>query len=285
MKVFIISGLSGSGKTVGLHSLEDMDFYCIDNLPANMLPAVLDHCREQHLYQVAVSVDSRNISSLRQLPAQIELLKDKDIDVNIIFADADNDILIRRFKESRRKHPLSSKSTSLLEAINTERKLLQGLRESAHFVIDTSDKNTHQLRRQIRAYVLGARDNNLILLFESFGFKYGIPRDADYVFDVRCLPNPYWEQDIKHLSGLDQPVIEFFEKQELLTQMFDDISTFIDRWVPHFKEENRSNLTIAIGCTGGHHRSVYLSEKLSKHFADKYHAMTRHRDLTDTASH
>lgn len=283
MKLLIISGRSGSGKSTALNMLEDHGYYCIDNLPASLLPALAQRVSDQsaELPLVAVSIDARNIpTDLAQVPEIIERLKHISLRTEIIFLDASSPTLIKRFSESRRKHPLTTEKIGLRQAINMETSLLEQIALLASLSIDTSNMSLHQLRDTIKTRVVERDESGLALMFESFGYKYGVPIDADVVFDVRCLPNPYWEPDLRPLSGLDAPVEHWLRSQESVESMYEDLCHYLVKWLPKFEENNRSYMTVAIGCTGGQHRSVYLSERLKRHFADKIkNVQVMHREL------
>lgn len=283
MKLTIISGRSGSGKSTVLHILEDRGYYCIDNLPASLLPALADRISndDTHLPNIAVSIDARNISAdLQQAPEIISELKARELPTEIVFLDATSQTLLKRFSESRRKHPLSNESTDLREAIDIESALLESISMMANLVIDTSNMSLHKLRDLVKSRLLDNNETRMALLFQSFGFKNGVPVDADLVYDVRCLPNPYWDTALRSLTGLDADVIAFLDSQEEVQQMVDDISAYLEKWLPRYESNNRSYITVAVGCTGGQHRSVYIGEKLSKHFAGKIkNVQIRHRDL------
>ena len=283
MKLFIISGLSGSGKSTVLHVLEDIGFFCIDNLPISLLSnfaAQMVSTPERFYEYAAVGIDARNRSEdLKRFPAILAGLRTANLSCEVVFLDADDNILIKRFSETRRKHPLSQGNVSLAEAINLERQLLDPLSHEADLYLETSHTNLHQLRDIIKERLTKSDNKSLSLLFMSFGFKHGVPADADYIFDVRCLPNPYWEARLREYTGRDKPVMEFLEKHDAVTEMHDDIKNFAEKWIPRIKAADRTYLTIAIGCTGGHHRSVYLIEKLSQHFAKQYDLIVRHREL------
>ena len=283
MKLLIISGRSGSGKSTALNMLEDHGYYCIDNLPASLLPALAQRVSNQsaELPLVAVSIDARNIpSDLEQVPEIIEQLKLLSLRTEIIFLDASSPTLIKRFSESRRKHPLTTEKIGLRQAINLETGLLEQIALLASLSIDTSNMSLHQLRDTIKTRVVERDESGLALMFESFGYKYGVPIDADVVFDVRCLPNPYWEPDLRPLSGLDAPVQHWLRSQQSVESMYEDLCHYLLKWLPKFEENNRSYMTVAIGCTGGQHRSVYLSERLKRHFADKIkNVQVMHREL------
>ncbi|MFT5571345.1 MAG: UPF0042 nucleotide-binding protein [Cryomorphaceae bacterium] len=283
-KFIIISGTSGSGKTIALQVLEDLGFYCIDNLPASLMldmaARVLGNNTADH--NCAISIDSRNQDFLGDLESSFSTLSTFNIETRIIFIDADDNTLLKRYSETRRKHPLSDGETTLVEAIAKERKLLSHIHDIADRHINTSRTTPHELRSIIRDDSTRSKDHSLTLLFQSFGFKYGSPNDADYVFDVRCLPNPHWQAELKPLTGLDQAVKDFLDEQEPCEEMFKQIGGFIAHWLPHFVRDNRNYITVAIGCTGGQHRSVYLTDKLQQHFLnDKtIQTLARHRELS-----
>ena len=285
MKVIIVTGLSGSGKSVALHTLEDVGFYCVDNLPGSMLPELisrLDQSVEMNHDSVAVGIDAR--SEPDSLGALIQIIDDLDklenLTVDILFLETNQEILLKRFSETRRKHPLSNQATPLLSAIKKEQNFLLTLKERADLVIDTSRLNLHQLREIIFKRMVGREKENLALLFQSFGFKYGSPRSSDFVFDVRCLPNPYWDPAIRTYTGLDEPVRQFLESHEVVEEMYGSIKDFVERWLPVFESENRSYLTVSIGCTGGRHRSVYLTNRLLEHFTSlSSNVSVHHREL------
>lgn len=283
MKLMIVSGRSGSGKTTCLHLLEDLGYYCVDNIPASLLDALATRLSAENLRleKVAVSIDARNISEdLKQFPEIYSRLEACAISGQIIFLDADDNILLKRFSETRRKHPLSSEHLGLMEAITYEKELLAPISALADLTINTNDLSIHQLRDIIKNRVAENEHLGLALQFQSFGFKHGIPVDADMVYDARCLPNPHWIPELKPLNGLDQPVIDFLDAQPDAQEMFDDIREFLERWLPRFQSNNRSYITVAIGCTGGQHRSVFLCEKLKQHFtACGYNVQVRHKEL------
>lgn len=283
MKLVIISGLSGSGKSIALQVLEDIGYYCIDNLPINMLDALIDEALLAEHKFMAISIDVRNIlSELKNISAQIEQLKNNNIECEIIFIDASDAILIKRFSETRRKHPLTDHETPLNEAVNHERLLLEPLSSQADLLIDTSATNVHQLRNLIKARVTKADNKSISIMFESFGFKHGVPVDADFVFDIRCLPNPHWVKELKTLTGFDKAVIDYLEKDEKVKEMQQDIISFLLKWIPRFEEDNRSYITIAIGCTGGQHRSVYLVNALANSLKNKHNnVLSRHKEIVE----
>lgn len=284
MKLVIVSGLSGSGKSVALHTLEDLGFYTIDNLPLFLLKDLilrLDDERSPELGKTAAGIDARTESDeLKELPALLETAQGRGIETELVFLDAHTDALIRRFSETRRRHPLTQGDRPLADAIALERALLQPIRKAADVRIDTTHTNVHELRDLVRTRVGGAPAPKASVLLQSFGFKHGVPKDVDFVFDVRCLPNPHWQEALKPLTGLDQPVIDYLEHSSDVRELRDHIADFFDRWVPLFETDGRSYLTIAIGCTGGQHRSVYMVEALRAHFERAGHkVMVRHREL------
>ena len=283
MKLLIISGRSGSGKSTVLHILEDRGYYCIDNLPASLLPSLADRLVSDSSVSsnIAVSIDARNIYiDLQKVPDIIEQLKKKNLAIDIIFLDANSQTLLRRFSESRRKHPLSDDKVGLREAIDKETELLEAISLMASLSIDTSSMTLHELRDAIKSRIVEQSDTGLALLFQSFGFKNGVPVDADIVYDVRCLPNPYWEAALRSLTGLDQKVVDYLDSQQEVQHMLGDIKDYLQRWLPRFEENNRSYITVALGCTGGQHRSVYLCEKLGHYFQDHIsNVQVRHREL------
>ena len=277
MQFVLISGLSGSGKSVALNVLEDSGYYCVDNLPVALVRPLLASLAGSGNERVALSMDARSGSSVRELPQTVAALKQQGVDVRLLFLEAKDEALIKRFSETRRRHPLSAGGLTLEESIARERELLGEVGEFAHHV-DTSELSPNTLRSWVKKLVEIDR-SRLTLLFESFGFKQGIPLDADFVFDVRCLPNPYYEPALRDLTGLDAPVAAFLEKDEATRNMYRDIHAFIANWLPAFERENRSYLTVAIGCTGGQHRSVYFAERLGTAFAAGHQVMIRHRQI------
>ncbi len=284
MKLVIVTGLSGSGKSTALHTLEDVGYYCIDNLPVFLLQAFGRELAQSTnaLYRLsAVGIDARNQSAeLEKVPTAIAAMRDQGIECEILFLEAQDDILIRRFSETRRRHPLSDQERPLAEAIQLERALLSPLLSSADLRIDTTHSNIHELRSLVRQRLSHAPSNRISLLFQSFGYKHGVPRDADFVYDARCLPNPHWRAELRPLTGRDKAVADFLEQDERVLRMKEQISAFLEQWIPCFEEEGRSYLTIAIGCTGGQHRSVYLVEQLTNYFKTQgCRALTRHREL------
>lgn len=265
LRLIIVSGLSGSGKSVALHVLEDLGYYCIDNLPAALLKAAVDEVRsgKDATRLLAVGVDARTrAQDLQSLPELLRDLGEQHVRTEIIFLHASDEILLQRYSESRRRHPLASGDTELRAAIETERQILTEIHNSADLIIDTSATSIYELADVVRGRVDRRKTNTLSVLVQSFGFKHGIPADADFVFDLRCLPNPYWTLELRGLTGLDREVSEFLNAQESFTKMYDDILAFLLRWIPYFSEANRGYLTVALGCTGGQHRSVCMTEKL-----------------------
>lgn len=277
MQLIIISGLSGSGKSIALNVLEDAHFYCVDNLPATLLNETVTLLFGSGYRHVAVSIDARSGAALHELPASMRALREQGMDVRLLFLDAKNHTLIKRFSETRRKHPISDGKRTLGECIAQERELLHEIGELGHH-IDTSDLAPNALRTWIKELVEIER-MGLTLLFESFGFKEGIPLDADLVFDVRCLPNPFYEPKLRALTGLDIEVCDFLDAVADVGDMLSDIGDFVARWLPRFLRDNRAYLTVAIGCTGGQHRSVYLVERLAARFRDEVPVLVRHRQL------
>lgn len=284
MKLVIVSGRSGSGKSTALNVLEDLGYYCIDNLPVGLLLELVSQSSQSddsRLSHVAVSIDARNLSSgIENFPAFHKECLQRKIDVDVLFLDAKSDTLLKRFHSTRRKHPLSDSSRSLKEAIDHERLLLDPIASHADLNIDTSDLTLYELRDLVKLRVAGRKSQEIALLFQSFGFKHGVPNDADFVFDVRCLPNPYWDPSLRGYTGRDEPVIKFLEAQTETEGMAADITGFLDKWIPRFRDSNRSYMTIAIGCTGGQHRSVYLCERVGRHFATgSDNVQIRHKEL------
>ena len=287
MELIIVTGLSGSGKSIALRVLEDAGYYCIDNLPATLLPQISHHLEASNQHKIAISIDSRS-AALEALPNAIDMLKSSDIQVELLFLESSTETLVKRFSETRRKHPLSDTMTTLAESIGREREMLSGLRDLGHH-IDTSNLSANALRNHIRALILKTdetTDNNgLVLLFTSFGFKNGIPLDADFVFDVRSLPNPHYDADLKPFTGKDSVIKTFLENQPMAVEMLADIQHYIEKWLPSFELDNRSYLNVAIGCTGGQHRSVYFVEQLYSYFTgatfkqQKQKVIIRHREL------
>ncbi len=285
MKLLIVSGLSGSGKSIALDTLEDCGFYCIDNLPVTLLEDFINHVvlLDRKTYaKSAIGIDARNQSeSLAAFSKILVVIRSKGIDCEIIFMQAEESTLLKRYSETRRRHPLTDLNIPLKEALKLEKEMLTPIAKHASVVIDTSRTHYHQLRDLIRDQI-GERDiTHISLQFQSFGFKHGVPLDADFVFDARSLPNPYWVPDLRGLTGKDQLVVDFLQKQELVAELFKDIVDFLQRWIPRFEAEGRSYLTVAIGCTGGQHRSVYLVDALARQFkSPSLNVIVRHRELS-----
>ncbi|WP_416047534.1 RNase adapter RapZ [Cupriavidus basilensis] len=301
MRIILITGISGSGKSVALNVLEDAGYYCVDNLPAQFIPELAQYLAAQGYTHLGVATDIRSRESLDELPGTLRNLASEH-QVRVVFLTANTDALVQRYSETRRRHPLSMRAamaglsanpknenladstaeaafndTSLIEAIEMERELLSPLAEAAHR-IDTSNVRTNTLRAWIKEFVRGD-DLKLTLLFESFGFKHGVPSDADLVFDVRSLPNPYYDLALRPLTGRDEPVIDFLQSQPMVLAMAEDIRAYVEKWLPSFIADNRSYLTVAIGCTGGQHRSVYIAERLANYFRAHGNVLVRHREL------
>ena len=283
MRLIIISGRSGSGKSTALHQLEDEGYYCIDNLPVALLPSLVQEAsREQfqHFQGTAVCIDARNArKDLENFTAILDALPDS-VDTQILFLDAQDATLIKRFSETRRRHPLSSEITSLAEAIAKERQLLETIAGSASLSLDTSQMTIYELRDTIKQRLLGTTTGTMSILVQSFGFKRGVPADADLVFDVRMLPNPHWVKDLRPQNGLDEEVQTFLESQPMTAELYQDICHYLDRWLPRYRDSNRSYITVALGCTGGQHRSVYLADQLFQHYREQFpNIQIRHREL------
>ncbi|MFS1424754.1 RNase adapter RapZ [Shewanella sp. 10N.286.48.B5] len=279
MKLVIVSGRSGSGKSVALRVLEDLGYYCVDNLPLPLIGSLLEQLKDSNEL-VAISVDVRNIEEQgKVLKEQIALLSD-DTCITSFFLNANDKVLLKRFSETRRLHPLSKNQISLQEAIKLEGRLLEPIAKMVDHYIDTSQTNIYELSDHVRQILLGSVDKELVVHFESFGFKHGMPAEADFMFDVRFLPNPHWELELRPYTGLDAPVQEFLERQPLVNKFIWQIENLFDTWMPHLERNNRSYLTIAIGCTGGQHRSVYIADQLAKRFNNSKHKVSaRHREL------
>ena len=283
MQLIIISGRSGSGKSTALNQLEDEGYYCIDNLPVSLLPALVDEASGDdfsHFQGTAVCIDARNAwKNLAEFNQVMDTLPDS-VECQILYLDAQESALIKRFSETRRRHPLSSDATPLAEAIDRERQLLEPISSNASLVLDTSQMTIYELRDTIKQRLLGSTGGNMSILVQSFGFKRGVPTDADLVFDVRMLPNPHWVKELRMKSGLDAEVQQFLEAQPQTEELFSDISSFLDKWLPRYRESNRSYMTVALGCTGGQHRSVYLADRLFRQYRERYKGIhLRHREL------
>lgn len=283
MQLVIISGRSGSGKSIALQALEDLGYYAIDNLPAMLLGSLVDELRDQgERSHLAVSIDARNLpGALERLPAQLEELRQRQIDFQVIYLTTDARILLERYSATRRRHPLTRDSEMTLEeAINKEEETLHDIRDLADLLIDTSRLSVHDLRRRITDQVAHQRRDQLTLTFESFGYKRGVPMDADLVFDVRCLPNPYWDPTLRQFTGRDANIVAFLSSYPIVDDMSNDIQAWLERWLPAYQNSQRSYMTIAIGCTGGQHRSVYMVEQLAKRLAPRMgEVQLRHREL------
>ena len=289
LEIVLITGMSGSGKSVALHALEDAGYYCVDNLPPELLGDFVRLQRAQHRNRVAVAIDARSAASLPNLPRELtklQRLKASGLRLHVVFLDASTNTLVRRFSETRRRHPLSLADgpdvrEALIQIIDRERELLGEIRESAH-VIDTSDIRGAQLQSYVKQ-LLQAPSNQMTLVFQSFGFKHGIPVDADYVFDVRMLPNPYYDVQLRPLTGKDVPVQDFLQQQPEVQTMQAHIAQFLDHWLPVLNANHRSYVTVAIGCTGGQHRSVYLVEQLAQRYQQQWSTLRRHREMDSRA--
>jgi UPF0042 nucleotide-binding protein len=286
LRLIIVSGLSGSGKSVALHVLEDLGYYCIDNLPAGLLIAAVDEVRRAggaSSKLLAVGVDARNrTENLDALPDLLRELRSQGVRTDIVFLHANDEILLQRYGETRRRHPLAEHGKQLRAAIKSERAVLAQLQMSADLIVDTSQSSIYELADIIRSRIDKRETGDLSVLIESFGFKYGIPTDADFVFDLRSLPNPYWTIELRGLTGFDEEVRNFLDAQQKFTEMYDDIREFLGRWIPHYRNANRGYLTVAIGCTGGQHRSVYMTEKLATELRRHDDTiLTRHNSLPE----
>ena len=278
MQLVLISGLSGSGKSVALHLLEDAGYYCVDNLPVIMLTVLVRMLKEDGIRKVAVAIDARSGHGIEVLPDKLRMLEEEGTRQTFLFLHANDETLLKRYSESRRRHPLASEGQSLGESIRTEREMLEPISTLGHR-IDTSGLKANALREWIRQFIDDEPGHGLTLMFESFGFKHGIPLDADLVFDVRCLPNPHYDAELRALTGKDKAVVNFLEAEDDVVRMRDDISRFIATWLPAYIRDNRNYLTVAIGCTGGQHRSVYFAEWLGHEFRDQARVLIRHRTL------
>ncbi len=287
MEIVLITGMSGSGKSVALHALEDAGYYCVDNLPPELLLPFVELEQKHQAHRLAIAMDVRSATSLPLVPEQLNALRARGLVVKPLFLDANTDTLVRRYSETRRKHPLSQhdpgraeqdEHRALVDAIELERELLAALHEQAH-VIDSSIIRPAQLQAYVKSLISAPGGEQLTLVFESFAFKRGVPTDADYMFDVRMLPNPHYDPDLKHLTGKDQPVIEFLQAQEDVGRMLHHIASFLENWLEALARDHRSYVTVAIGCTGGQHRSVYLVEKLAQRFAGDWVTLKRHREI------
>ena len=278
MKLILISGLSGSGKSVALNLLEDAGYYCVDNLPVAMLTVLARMMNEEGVQKVAVAIDARSGDGIDLVPEKLETLKKAGIEPIFLFLFSHEETLLKRYSESRRRHPLAASGQTLVEAIRAENVMLEPISTLGHR-IDTSGMKAAGLREWVRQFIEAEPGQGLTLMFESFGFKHGIPLDADLVFDVRCLPNPHYDPELRSLTGKDKPVIDFHEAQDEVRRMRDDICRFVATWLPSYIRDNRNYLTVAIGCTGGQHRSVYIAEWLAREFANRARVLVRHRTL------
>jgi UPF0042 nucleotide-binding protein len=284
VRLIVVSGLSGSGKSVALHVLEDLGYYCIDNMPAALLKSVVEEVTmgdDKSKRLLALGVDARNRrENLESLPRLIDELRQQDVQTGLLFLQSTDDVLLKRYSESRRRHPLAEHGTALRAAIENERELLSVIVNSADLIIDTSRTSIYDLAELIRERIDRRKKNTLSVLIESFGFKNGIPADADFVFDMRCLPNPYWTLELRGLTGLDKEVRDFLGAQEAFVAMYEDVLGFLKRWIPEYDAVHRGYLTVAIGCTGGQHRSVCMTEKLASALRDIHDpVLTRHNEL------
>ncbi len=285
-ELIIVTGMSGSGKTIALRSLEDMDYYCVDNLPVEMLETFVDHIAvDAEFYpRVSVGIDIRNSGeALRKLPDILANLGHRQVRPTVLFLTANNRVLLKRFSETRRRHPLSSKNTkySLTQAIDAERDLLEPLAASADLLLDTSESNVHQLRQQL-VQQLSKKQPQVSILVKSFAFKRGVPFDADFVFDARCLPNPYWVPELRGFTGKDTAIQTYLGQQPMVKEYLNDMHDWLEKWIPRFEENDRSYLTVAIGCTGGQHRSVFLAEELARYLGgQRGNVLVQHRELDD----
>lgn len=284
MKLVIVSGLSGSGKTVALHTLEDAGYYCIDNLPLGMLPQLIDNMintTPEPYDLVAIAIDARSgIDNSDRFDVIMKKIGKHPLQVKVLFLTADTSRLLKRFSETRRKHPLSRTGLPLADAIQQEKKMLEDIHANADLSIDSSSLSVHELRHMIIDQLLSQSGSEMGILIQSFGFKNGVPADTDFVFDVRCLPNPHWEKSLRPLTGCDRAVVKYLEQYEDVEKMFASIHSFLCDWIPLFEKENRSYMTISIGCTGGKHRSVYLAERIAAKFKkDRDNLSIRHRDM------
>lgn len=283
MKIVLISGLSGSGKSVALRQMEDSGYFCVDNLPLEMLPALVSyHIERADETELAVSVDVRSGIDIAQAREQIAYLRGLGHRVEVLFVEAEEGVLVRRFSETRRGHPLSNQDMTLLESLKKEREWLFPLKEIA-YCIDTSQMNAQQLRQAVRQWLKVERTGLLVIL-ESFGFKYGVPANADFMFDMRSLPNPYYDLELRAFTGTDRPVRDYLDGQPLVQEMVGDIERFVTHWLPRLEDESRSYVTVAIGCTGGQHRSVYVVEELAGRLQGRYELLIRHRQMQNLPS-
>lgn len=284
MKLIIVSGLSGSGKTIALNTLEDCGFFCIDNLPFALLEGFVEQVMlgdKKNYAKTAIGIDARNQSGeLVQFAQRLDFIKSKGIQCDVLYLQAEENVLLKRYSETRRRHPLTDQNIPLKEALRIEKDMLRPLAKLANVIIDTSHTHYHQLRELLKSQLGEGNERHMVIQFLSFGFKHGIPLETDFMFDARSLPNPYWVAELRGQTGKDQPVIDFLNKQEVVQEYFQDVRNFIERWAPRFEADNRSYLTVAVGCTGGQHRSVFLVDQLVMHFQQtKHNTIVRHREL------
>jgi RNase adapter protein RapZ len=283
MKLVIVSGLSGAGKTVALKQYEDLGYFCIDNLPLALVGPVVARGlkdKDERYERLAVGIDARESpAEIRKFPRYLERLRGQGVETRIVFVHAEDATILQRYSETRRRHPLSSQSLSLADAITLERRLLEPISSLADAIIDTTGKNLHELREEIQGQVPGGGSGKLSVLFISFGYKNGVPDGVDFVFDARCLPNPHWEPSLRKSTGRDAATVAWLERHPDVERMYRDIHQFLQRWLPEFQKQDRAYLTVALGCTGGRHRSVYLAERLGQAFKDSVdHVSVRHRE-------
>ncbi|MBF0804425.1 MULTISPECIES: RNase adapter RapZ [unclassified Neisseria] len=282
MKIVLISGLSGSGKSVALKLLEDLGYYCVDNLPIKLLPGLVAyHTESSEINRLGISVDIRSRIDIKEAQTQLQALRNLGHEVEILFLEAEEGILVRRFSETRRSHPLSGQTLTLLESLQQEKTWLFPLREAA-YCIDTSKMNAQQLRHTVQQWLKHERQGLLVIL-ESFGFKYGVPTNVDFLFDMRSLPNPYYDTALRPFNGMDKPIQDYLGSQAIVQEMVEGIGSFMSRWLPQMQVESRSYVTIGIGCTGGQHRSVYVVEQLARRLKGHYELLVRHRQLNRLA--
>ncbi|MGH8320476.1 MAG: RNase adapter RapZ [Gammaproteobacteria bacterium] len=284
MRLVILSGLSGSGKSVALRMLEDLGYYCVDNIPAGLLQHVVDRTllsNDPAYRDMAVGIDARNrIEDIKAVPETVRRLRDQGIECDIVFLHAEEGVLVKRYNETHRPHPLASENRSLRDAIRAERELLGAIADEADVVLDTTRTSVHELRELVRARIHRGEREKLSLLLQSFGFRHGLPGDSDFVFDARGLPNPYWEPKLRPLTGRDPAVVRYLDDSEVVRGFVQDLSTFLEHWIPQFESSNRQYLTVSVGCTGGYHRSVFVVEKLAAHFrAAGREVLVRHNEL------
>ncbi|MGA9852203.1 MAG: RNase adapter RapZ [Gammaproteobacteria bacterium] len=284
MRLVILSGLSGSGKSVALHMLEDLDYYCVDNIPAGLLQHFVGETllsSDPAYHNMAVGIDARNrIEDIQSVPETVRRLRTQGIECDIVFLHAEDGVLVKRYNETHRPHPLASEDRSLRDAIRAERELLGAIADAADVVLDTTRTSVHELRELVRARIHRGERRGLSLLFQSFGFRHGLPGDSDFVFDARGLPNPYWDPKLRPLTGKDPVVTRYLENSDVAQRYVQDLSTLLQHWIPQFESSNRQYLTVSVGCTGGYHRSVFVVEKLAAHFrAAGREVLVRHNEL------